>query len=901
MNKINYYIMLLACLTLPALLATDGAAKLVQIDCEVVRADGKPAADVGIYVSCTNPRAIEDPVLATGHTDANGIFHSQCDKLGDGNVFGVQVLAVAPDKQVGMALVNLITSTGQPHAIKITLGPSADANVRILQPDGQPVANLEVWVADYSGKPVRGERLPRFGNISKLPGDLWKATTDQDGRCVIKQLPLDTAIYLQHADSRFAQPYDKYKLYAASLPKNDGAEHKITLTKPGSMSGRVLDGNNVPVAGVLVSIIETSPYKTAYGADVRTKADGSFMLTQIPPSSYTLRLKLSPPLSDEWIGSDSHISVREGQTADAGDIHLQRVALVTAEVLDEDTGKKVEEPLTFRLPAGSHTVNYRMQRVPPKEYHVSGSHLKIPVTVKSGERKTVQFKLQPVKPSDMVTGHVLTPEGTPAANISVMLTTEHSWSRPEPVKTSKEGSFAILVPAEAKGVAAIAWDGARSMSEITPAKRGQSVTIQLKRDGFARVEGRVTDQSGFPIQGACVRWTDWSLRVSLMDNFDDIPDLVPETADTDADGRYVIPRLWTTLKPFITCNADGYNREELREVKLLPNQTKQLSFTLIQPGHIVKGTVVDSSGRPVEGANVRYSGDNQPGVHNNTKTDDHGAFQVGPLVAGNVYISASQVTPDFSREIDQFITVPLNYLRLVLPDADGAVTGVVLDHSNKPVANAEVSADLLRRKTNTDPQGRFKLTGLVQGWFTLHVSSQDSQGQELQRRKRVKTGSADIALQLPESPPALRSLPEKPLNLLHQKAPPLQTIAWIHSPALKPQPVNKVRIIDFWGLQCGPCLAALPKVAAFWKEHQQENLEIIAHCRYSPEEVTEFLSKHPDYTFPISIGSEDSSTWQDYDIRGVPTYVVIDRTGKIISYGHDWQPAALAALAALKK
>ncbi len=662
-----------------------------------------------------------------------------------------------------------------------------------------------------------------------------------------------------------------------------------------------MDGNNAPAVGVLVSILEATPYKTAYGDDVRTKDDGSFLLTQIPPSSYKIRLRLSPPLSDEWIGSEQSQIVREGETADVGDIRLERAAIVTGEVLDEETGKKVEEPLTFRLPAGSHTVNYRMERIPPKEYHVSGAHLKIPVTVKSGEKKAVQFKLQPVKPSDMVTGHVLSPDGAPAANVSVMLTTEHSWSRPEPVKTSKEGSFTILVPAEAKGVAAIAWDGARSMSEITPAKRGQSVTIQLKRDGFARVEGRVTDQSGFPIQGARVQGLDWSLRVRLMDNFDVIPDLVPETADTDADGRYVIPRLWTTLKPFIICSADGYNREELREVKLAPNQTKQLSFSLTEPGHMVKGSVVDSSGRPVEGADVRFSGDNQPSGHNNTKTDDHGAFQMGPLVAGQVYISASQVTADFSREIDQFITVPLNYIRLVLPDADGTVTGVVLDHVNKPVANAEVSAGLLHRKTNADSLGRFKLTGLVQGWFNLHVSSQNSQGQELELRKRVKTGSADITLQLPESPPVPQPMPEKPQNLLDQKAPPLQTKSWIHSPALTPQPVNKVRIIDFRGLQCGPCLAALPKVAAFWKEHQHENLEVIAHCSYSPEEVTEFLSKHPDYTFPVSIGSEESSTWQDYDIRGIPTYVVIDRSGKIISYGHDWPAASLAALAALKK
>lgn len=901
MNKTTYYALLTLWLTHSASLAAGEAAKPVPIDCEVTHADGRPAAGVDVYVSCTNPRAIKIPILATGRTDANGRFHSQCERLNEGGVFGAQVLALAPDNQVGTALVSLINATGQSTPIKITLGPSADAKVQVFQPDGQPAANLVVWVTSFSGKPVRGERFPKFGSISKLPGGLWKATTDQDGRCVISCLPQDTAVYLRHADGRFAQSYRRYTSYASGLAKNDGAEHKIKLTQPGSASGRIVDGNNMPAGGALVSIIETTPYKTAYGDDVRTQEDGRFVLTQIPPSTYRLRITLSPPLSGEWVSPElAQITVREGETTDVGDIRLERAAIVTGEVLDEETGRKVEEPLTFRLPTGTHTLNYRMERFPPKEYHSSGAHLKIPVTVKSGEKKTVQFKLQPVKPSDMVTGHVLSLDGTPAANVSVMLTTEHSWSRPEPVKTSKEGSFTILVPAEAKGVAAIAWDGSKSMSEITPAERGHSVTLQLKRDGFARVEGRVTDQSGFPIQGARVNWSAPKLRVSLMDNFDDIPDLVPETVDTDAEGRYVIPRLWTTLDPFISCTAEGYNRETLRAVKLVPNQTKQLSFTLTEPGHMVKGTVLDSSGRPVEGAEIRFVGHNQPAVHN-TKTDTQGAFQIGPLVAGRLYISAAQVTPDFSREIDQFITVPSNEIRLVLPNADGTVTGIVLDHANKPVANAEVTAGLLHRKTNTDSAGRFQLTGLVQGWFNLLVSSQNAQGLQLQQRKRVKTGSTNISLQLPESPPAPQSRPEQPLNLLGQKAPPLQTIAWIHSPALTPQPVNKVRIIDFWGLQCGPCLAALPKVAAFWQEHQHDDLELIAYCSYAPEEVTEFLSKHPDYTFPVSIGSDYSSSWHDYDIRGIPTYVVIDRSGKIISYGHDWLAASLAALAELKK
>ncbi|WP_395753919.1 carboxypeptidase regulatory-like domain-containing protein [Prosthecobacter sp.] len=902
MNKITFYAGLTLCLISAVLLAAEPSPRIVPIDCEVMRADGTPAADVEVFVSCTNPRAIVNPILATGRTDAKGRFHSQCQHPNPSDILGAQVLAVAPDGQVGTDLVSLVNPSGEPRAIKITLGPSADAQIQVLQPDGQPAANLDVWVTSFTGKQLRTERFPKMGSVSKLPGDLWKATTDQEGRCTITRLPRDTGIYFRHADSRFAQPYGRYTSYTGAPAKNDGAVHKIALTKPGALRGRIVDGSNAPAAGVLVSIIETHPYKTAYGDDVRTQEDGTFTLPQIPPSTYRLRLTLYPPLSDVWVSPElKQNAVREGETMDVGDIPLERAAVVTAEVVDEDTGKTVDEPIIFQLPAGRHLLRYRMQRFPPKGYHVSGDHLEVTVNVQNGERKTIQFKLQPVKPADMVTGTVLGLDGKPAANVSVMLTTEHSWAAAERTKTKDNGTFTIMVPAEAKGVAAIAWDGARSMSEITPAQRGQSVTVQLKNDGFARVEGRVTDDSGFPIKGAKVRWSAPKLRVSLMENFDHIPDLVPETIDTDADGRYVIPRLWTNLDPFIVCSAEGYNREALRAVKLLPNKTKQLSFKLIQPGHKVTGIVVDGSGNPIEGAEIRFQGDNQPGLYNNTKTDAKGAFQIGPLVAGRLYLTAIQITPEFSREIDQFITVPSNEVRLVLPDAEGTVSGVVLDHTGKPVPDAEITADLLSRNTHTDAQGRFQLTGLVKGWFHITASARNAQSKKIYRGQRVKTGTTTLELRLPEHPREIPSRPEQPLNLIGQVAPPLQVETWINSPALAAKASTKVRIIDFWGLQCGPCLAALPKVATFWQEHQHEDLEIIARCSYPAEEVREFLAKHPDYTFPVAIAPEDSSGARDYDIHGIPTYVVIDRSGKIISHSHDWQAATLAALAAMKK
>jgi thiol-disulfide isomerase/thioredoxin len=139
--------------------------------------------------------------------------------------------------------------------------------------------------------------------------------------------------------------------------------------------------------------------------------------------------------------------------------------------------------------------------------------------------------------------------------------------------------------------------------------------------------------------------------------------------------------------------------------------------------------------------------------------------------------------------------------------------------------------------------------------------------------------------------------------MIGKNAHPVEVASWINSAPLGSVPAQgKVRILDFWGTESAPCLAAMPKLQTFWQAHQTDPLELIALTGPLPdEEFKDFLAQHSSDTFPVANRAEGSHTKRDYYVRGIPTYVVIDKSGKIIYHGRDWSAASQAALEALWK
>ncbi len=875
--------------------AGDEEKNQTLLQCKVVDGDGKPVAGAEVFV-CRPSVTTALPIIASGRTDQEGTFSSAL-KTPYTSDFYTQVVVMAGDAGVGVGRIQTGVRAEAAEPKRIVLQPSVDFKARIVRPDGSPAAGLEVWVGSFSLPRTDNGSFALFGEVERLPGGYWKTVTDNDGKCVIANLPKNALIYLGHSDQRFAQFYGKHHILLPSSPKADGAEHKLSLTTPGSIRGRVVLPNGQPVAGSLIYMIERTPYVTSYGLWLMADDNGRFVVDQIPASIYNLSYDTEGALVEKWIGSEKkNIDVKAGETSDVGDLVMSEVAVVTAEVVNADTGAPIEKPIKFRRAAGRHELFYRSSRMTPEGFHSPANDENVIVNVKAGERKTVQFKFRPVQSEDMGIGIVVDAAGKPVADATVMLMGENMWDGPGPVKSGNDGSFQFVLSTGKEGFAILAWND-KAMSYPLDLKRGVPAKVMIREDGFGKVIGRVCDQQGVGIKASKVQWSITGIEFGSHR----FSGPIPQEFLSDDDGRFSIPRLWTANSDQLIffVSADGYGRAALRDETVTAGQTTNLQITLKKADQNIAGVVVDDAGKPMPKVSVRVSGDSQPG-DKDTITDDEGRFTISGVCAGPVYLTVYQEST--RKNYNHQAKAPDQNIRIQWPASEGTVTGTVFDSEGKPFANVKIESYEQGTEVFTDDAGRFQMKDLRRGWFSVDMNGTAANGTHIEKSVRLKSGMKDVRLDMPARTHKFVSLPTIPVNLIGKQAADIKVATWINSEPLSAKAGGKVRILDFWGIQCGPCLAGFPKVQKFWAEHHDKNLEIIAVTSFYPEqEVKEFLAKHPNYTFPVALAEENNTSDRDYDIRGIPHYVVIDPVGKIVSTGHDWEEAAAVAFKLLAK
>lgn len=98
---------------------------------------------------------------------------------------------------------------------------------------------------------------------------------------------------------------------------------------------------------------------------------------------------------------------------------------------------------------------------------------------------------------------------------------------------------------------------------------------------------------------------------------------------------------------------------------------------------------------------------------------------------------------------------------------------------------------------------------------------------------------------------------------------------------------GKVVLFDFWATWCGPCKAISPMIEKLHKEFKSKGVMVVganvwerngSKTQTDGSNAKAYAKEH-GYTYPMTYANEDLAT--KLKIEGIPTLILMDKTGKV--------------------
>ena len=541
------------------------------------------------------------------------------------------------------------------HVTTMTRGLTVSG--RVLDDQGRPVPRAAVVLARaYSG----GFQYGRTDTLTDTSGqfrfgcarnDLTDSTPDGGSTGVLVEVPG----YLPALQRVVVEP--------------NLTPLEFRLRRGRALTVRVVDANDRPLAGAwtVAHLLREDP---RYGLwHEETDEQGQFVIPNAPDHE----IRLTVGKSGYRTVRDQVLAASEGRPV----VAMVASPRIQGNVLDAGTGKPVSSFDVVAVPPESR----RMDTGGPYPFKdgrfeltfdeiradMDSLELKVlavgykPATsgsLRLEGTRTLEFKLTAdpsfdaqalrrerggLRPSEptVVAGTVVDPNGRPVSQVDVVVVGP-SYSQ---ATSDAEGRFKLRLPPtmglgrmpEQMVPHLIARDREHDLAVAAEFDATATEDLVVKLAPGTILSGRITDAQGKGLPAS---------RMSLVFRTGTMGFGLPETAQSDADGRYEIRGVPGGQSLSVSATVEGYGQASVSvQTAQAVSDRIELETMVLQVANLdINGTVVDPNDQPVPAARLYCYGQGQP--NRQVQADGQGRFVIRGVCAGTVQIQANNMGRD---------------------------------------------------------------------------------------------------------------------------------------------------------------------------------------------------------------------------------------------------------------
>ena len=508
---------------------------------------------------------------------------------------------------------------------------------KVVDPEGKPASKVAVCLLPHPQDERPTDAEGRYTlTLATNPEELWR---EAEGFTVVIARDLDRDL-------------------AAAVDVDEATTHANLKLEPGlSLAGQVADAEGKPIPNAEVSVFFMTPRSgSLLGSPRRADAEGRFELKGLPAGrAYNLYVTAKGYGSDNRMVNTADTATRR-LDLDPFQLALadQRVAGVVVDAED----KPVKGARLFIFNNGQPSLKapsdaqgrFSFDHVCAGPIEISADSLfqgsgtaaveggDTHITVKLGVHQRLGGR---GGARTKILGTVQDPDGKPAPKVLVSL---FPFAQDEKT-TDAEGRFTLLWdPNQFEGGMrqaqrlVIARDLTRNLAAAFDLEEGVT-NADLRLEPAWTLAGRVVDTNGAAIPGALAR--------ALL-KADRVTSTLGSPSPMDAAGRFEIKGLPIGRGISVQISAPGFGQntpnadppQDARRVELEPTE-------LLAADQRIAGVVLDAHDKPVAGAFVNGSGNQQPNV--NGQTDAQGRFAFKPVCASPLCLRANTLLGAFGN------------------------------------------------------------------------------------------------------------------------------------------------------------------------------------------------------------------------------------------------------------